>query len=125
MTEAIHKTKWIIATKAGGIPLQIRDGIDGRLVGSANPKDIGNALIEFYSSIPNEPTSPTTPRAPRRGSVAGTRPLGGRWDDLGDGPREELFSVGNATMWQVSLIITLLPYQSAQFWGCSTWSARF
>lgn len=30
------------------------------------------------------------------------RPLGGRWTDEGEGPREELFSIGNATMWHVS-----------------------
>lgn len=29
-------------------------------------------------------------------------PLGGRWTTEGAGPKEELFTVGNATMWQVS-----------------------
>ncbi|GAA5912267.1 uncharacterized protein JCM6883_003301 [Sporobolomyces salmoneus] len=48
VTEAISKGKWIIGTKAGGIPLQIRDGIDGRLVEPHDPHGISNALIEFY-----------------------------------------------------------------------------
>ncbi|KAG8927276.1 hypothetical protein FRC03_009834 [Tulasnella sp. 419] len=92
VTEAVHKTRWIIATQAGGIPLQVRDGRDGRLVPPADPQGICDALVEFYSSGKEQAT----------GEIRGNdinKPLGGRWDEDGDGPREELFTVGNATMW--------------------------
>lgn len=102
VTEAIHKTRWIIATRAGGIPLQIRDGIDGRLVNPADPHGISEALKEFYARGEDEKDT---------GEMKGNevqKPLGGRWSDdetnghAPQGPREELFTIGNATMWHVS-----------------------
>ncbi|KDQ58564.1 glycosyltransferase family 4 protein [Jaapia argillacea MUCL 33604] len=93
VTEAIHKNKWIIATKAGGIPLQIRDGVDGKLVPPADPNAIAMALAEFYSSGKELNTSGES-----RGNCP-DKPLGGRWaGNEGEGPREELFTIGNATI---------------------------
>ncbi|KZV97732.1 UDP-Glycosyltransferase/glycogen phosphorylase [Exidia glandulosa HHB12029] len=92
VTEAIHKRRWIIATKAGGIPLQIRDGVDGTLVPPSDPRAIADAMLDFYGSGKYE----------RMREVDGNhvdRPLGGRWAAEGEGPREELFTIGNATMW--------------------------
>ncbi|KZV97737.1 hypothetical protein EXIGLDRAFT_764100 [Exidia glandulosa HHB12029] len=92
VTEAIHKRRWIIATKAGGIPLQIRDGLDGTLVPPGDPRAIADAMLDFYGSGKYE----------RMREVDGNhvdRPLGGRWTGEGEGPREELFTIGNATMW--------------------------
>jgi alpha,alpha-trehalose phosphorylase (configuration-retaining) len=97
VTEAIHKTRWIIATKAGGIPLQVRDGVDGVLVPPGDPKAIADAIYDFYSSGKDQQKTGES-----RGNYV-ARPLGGRWTDDGEGPREELFSVGNATMWHVSI----------------------
>lgn len=94
VTEAIHKTRWVIATKAGGIPLQIRDGVDGTLVPPGDPQSIAQALVNFYTSGKDIKKTGES-----RGNET-VRPLGGRWDDRGEGPREELFTVGNATMWQ-------------------------
>lgn len=37
VSEAIDQGQWVIGTRAGGIPLQIRDGVDGRLVPPRNP----------------------------------------------------------------------------------------
>ena len=100
--QAIHKTRWIIATRAGGIPLQIRDGVDGKLVPPGDPKAIAEALIEFYTSGKGERKTGES-----RGNYT-DRPLGGRWTGEGEGPREELFSIGNATMWHVSTSVTRL-----------------
>jgi len=100
--QAIHKTRWIIATRAGGIPLQIRDGIDGKLVPPGDPKSIAEAMIDYYTSEQDKRKTRET-----RGNYT-ERPLGGRWTDEGEGPREELFSIGNATMWHVSTSITPL-----------------
>lgn len=93
VTEAIHKTRWVVATKAGGIPLQIRDGTDGVLVPPSSPKDISAAFVNFYSSGKDRQKTGES-----RGNYT-DRPLGGRWTDEGEGPKEELFSIGNATMW--------------------------
>jgi alpha,alpha-trehalose phosphorylase (configuration-retaining) len=93
VTEAIHKTRWIIATKAGGIPLQIRDGKDGILVPPGDAQAISGALYDFYASGKDQEHT-----GEQEGNVL-NRPLGGRWTDEGRGPREELFSIGNATMW--------------------------
>jgi hypothetical protein len=37
--------------------------------------------------------------------------LGGRWTEDGSGPREELFSIGNATMWMYLWNTALNPSQ--------------
>ena len=100
--QAIHKTRWIIATRAGGIPLQIRDGVDGKLVPPGDPKAIAEAMIEYYTSEKG-----TCKTGESRGNDT-DRPLGGRWTNEGAGPREELFSIGNATMWQVRISLTPL-----------------
>ncbi|TFK46849.1 UDP-Glycosyltransferase/glycogen phosphorylase [Heliocybe sulcata] len=100
VTEAIHKTRWVVATQAGGIPLQIRDGVDGALVPPGEPEAIARALVEFYTSGKDGRRTGES-----RGNEPG-RPLGGRWEgggeggEGGEGPREELFTVGNAAMWQ-------------------------
>ncbi|GAA6005919.1 hypothetical protein JCM11491_004060 [Sporobolomyces phaffii] len=50
VTEAIDKGKWVVVTDAGGLPLQLRDGVDGRLVAPNDPHGISEALVEFYAS---------------------------------------------------------------------------
>lgn len=50
VTEAIHKGKWMIASNAGGIPLQIRPGKDGEVVEPSDPSGIAKALVNFYAS---------------------------------------------------------------------------
>lgn len=50
VTEAIHKGKWVIASNAGGIPLQIRPGRDGEIVEPSDPAGIARALVRFYAS---------------------------------------------------------------------------
>ncbi|TNY17435.1 UDP-Glycosyltransferase/glycogen phosphorylase [Rhodotorula diobovata] len=95
VSEAVHKGKWVIATNAGGIPLQIRKGTDGELVEPADPEGIANALIDFYSS---------DKRMASRSEMTVNdveHVRGGRFGDGGDGPSERDLSVGNATMWHV------------------------
>lgn len=50
VTEAIHKGKWVIASNAGGIPLQVRGGTDGDIVEPSDSQGIADALLKFYSS---------------------------------------------------------------------------
>ncbi|KPV77781.1 glycosyltransferase family 4 protein [Rhodotorula graminis WP1] len=95
VSEAVHKGKWMIASKAGGIPLQIREGKDGELVEPADPEGIANALINFYSSDKLQ-LSKSEMTANDLDHV-----LGGRFGDDGDGPSERDLSLGNATMWHV------------------------
>lgn len=76
--------------------MQIRDGIDGTLVNPGDPKAIGDALVDFYETGKDD-----KPTGEADGNAV-ERPLGGRWDEKGKGPKEELFTVGNATMWHVS-----------------------
>jgi alpha,alpha-trehalose phosphorylase (configuration-retaining) len=61
-----------------------------------DPEAIAAAMIDFYTSGKGKGKTGES-----RGNYM-ERPLGGRWTDEGEGPREELFSIGNATMWQVS-----------------------
>ncbi|GAA5863971.1 hypothetical protein JCM1840_000652 [Sporobolomyces johnsonii] len=93
VSEAVHKGKWVIATKAGGIPLQIRDGIDGQLVEPNDPEGIAFALLNFYSSDKlKRSRSELT-----QNDIAHV--VGGRFSDDGAGPSERDLSLGNATMW--------------------------
>ncbi|PVF99627.1 UDP-Glycosyltransferase/glycogen phosphorylase [Serendipita vermifera] len=94
VTEAIHKNRWIIGSKAGGIPLQIRDGIDGTIVPPGDPDAIADALFDYYTK-----RKAGESEGLKRANDVGT-PLGGRWEKEGSGAREEFFTVGNATMWQ-------------------------
>ena len=61
-----------------------------------DPKAIAEAMLDYYTSERGKCKTGES-----RGNYT-DRPLGGRWTDEGEGPREELFSIGNATMWHVS-----------------------
>ncbi|KZT23666.1 glycosyltransferase family 4 protein [Neolentinus lepideus HHB14362 ss-1] len=80
VTEAIHKTRWVIATKAGGIPLQIRDGVDGTLVPPGDPQAITQALVSFYTSGKDIGRTGESRGNETRG------PLGGAVEGEGRGP---------------------------------------
>lgn len=93
MTRPLESPASHPSIQAGGIPLQIRDGVDGALVPPGDGKAISDALFDFYATGKDQS---------RTGESKGNeldRPLGGRWTDEGSGPREELFSIGNASMW--------------------------
>ncbi|BGP40935.1 hypothetical protein JCM10449v2_004900 [Rhodotorula kratochvilovae] len=97
VSEAVHKGKWVIATRAGGIPLQIRNCKDGELVEPSDPEGIAKALIAFYSS---------DKRLSSRSEMTANdvdNVRGGRHGDDGDGPSERDLTLGNATMWQLLL----------------------
>ncbi|GJN91275.1 hypothetical protein Rhopal_004294-T1 [Rhodotorula paludigena] len=95
VSEAVHKQKWVIATKAGGIPLQVREGRDGELVEPSDPEGIANALINFYSSDKR--------MANRSEMIANDvdHVVGGRFGDDDVGPSERDLTLGNATMWHL------------------------
>ncbi|KAJ8293381.1 Trehalose phosphorylase [Rhodotorula toruloides] len=96
VTEAIHKGKWVIATNAGGIPLQVRDGVDGEIVEPEDPQGIANALINFYANdkLKSSRSEKTA------NDIHDVR--GGRHSDKDAGPSERDLSVGNATMWHLN-----------------------
>ncbi|GAA6057866.1 hypothetical protein JCM3770_002729 [Rhodotorula araucariae] len=115
VSEAVHKGKWVIATRAGGIPLQIRNCTDGELVEPSDPEGIAKALIDFYSSD-KQLASRSEMTANDVDNVRG-----GRHGDTGDGPSERDLTLGNATMWHLLLArlvgitghVTLSPAQEA------------
>jgi glycosyltransferase involved in cell wall biosynthesis len=49
VSEALHKGKPVIATKAGGIPLQIQHGKNGFLVDPGDYHAVANHLVELYT----------------------------------------------------------------------------
>ncbi|GAA6063116.1 hypothetical protein JCM10212_002638 [Sporobolomyces blumeae] len=98
VTEAIHKRKWVIATNAGGIPLQVREGIDGTIVEPGDPAAIARALLAFYEKQIDHKVAPPEP-TPAMQTYDETL-VGGRSDDGGPGPSERDLGLGNATMWQ-------------------------
>lgn len=48
VSEALHKGKPVIATKAGGIPLQVQHGKNGFLVEPGDFKTVGKHLLDLY-----------------------------------------------------------------------------
>ncbi|GAA5936386.1 hypothetical protein JCM10213_000304 [Rhodosporidiobolus nylandii] len=95
VSEAIHKGKFVIATKAGGIPLQVREGRDGTLVEPGDAEAIAKALLDFYSSDKHDDAKSEM----TKNDVTDVK--GGRFSDDDDGPSERDLSVGNATMWHL------------------------
>ncbi|GAA5949177.1 hypothetical protein JCM3765_003321 [Sporobolomyces pararoseus] len=95
VSEAIHRGQWVIGTKTGGIPLQIRDGVDGRLVEANDPRGISEAILEFYRSRPDRERrsneviedllSPEQSNHPRV---------------RGEDESERHFTLANSTMWE-------------------------
>ena len=49
VTEALMKGKPVIAFKTGGIPLQIKDGVDGFLVKTGNSEEVASHLFELLT----------------------------------------------------------------------------
>lgn len=50
VSEAIHKGKPVIATHAGGIPLQIENGKNGFLVDVGDTESVANHLIDLWTN---------------------------------------------------------------------------
>lgn len=48
VSEAVLKRIPIIASKAGGIPLQVKDGLNGWIVPPSDSNAVANVLVEFY-----------------------------------------------------------------------------
>ncbi|GAA6023380.1 hypothetical protein JCM10207_002526 [Rhodosporidiobolus poonsookiae] len=95
VSESIHKGKFVVATDAGGIPLQIRNGRDGELVKPADPEGIAKALVKFYSAEKLQASRSEM----TQNDITDVK--GGRHSDDGDGPSERDLSIGNATMWHL------------------------
>lgn len=53
VTEALMKGKPVVAYRSGGIPLQIRDGIDGYLVDVGNTGQVASHLYELLTNTEN------------------------------------------------------------------------
>lgn len=49
VSEALHAGRPIIATKAGGIPLQVKDGVNGFLVTPGDWKAVAGHLMELFT----------------------------------------------------------------------------
>lgn len=49
VSEALHAGRPVIATMAGGIPLQIKDKVNGFLVASGNTKAVAGHLLQLFS----------------------------------------------------------------------------
>lgn len=50
VSEALHAGRPIIATKAGGIPLQVKDGVNGFLVTPGDWKAVAGHLMELFTN---------------------------------------------------------------------------
>jgi alpha,alpha-trehalose phosphorylase (configuration-retaining) len=50
VSEALHKGKPVIATRTGGLPLQIQNGKSGWLVGVGDWKEVGRRMWELWES---------------------------------------------------------------------------
>jgi glycosyltransferase involved in cell wall biosynthesis len=78
VSEALHAGRPIIATKAGGIPLQVKDGINGYLVNPGDWKAVAGHLMELF----------TDPELHKKMSYAAKT-----------GVSDEIGTVGNALGW--------------------------
>jgi hypothetical protein len=92
VSEAIHKGIPVVATRAGGIPLQVRDGVDGKLVEPGNRTAIADAIYDLYFKHHEGGVVPAN-----QDEFAVTKPFGGRWrsDDEHKLPSEEFMTIGN------------------------------
>nr|AOR51716.1 trehalose synthase [Phaffia rhodozyma] len=111
VTEAIHKRVPIIASKAGGIPLQVKDGVNGWLVDPGDSEAVSERLLELYrakrcpltsialleqdgetpNSMADKTVSDYLARQPKI-SPTGIKDIG---------TSEDFWSVGNASKWML------------------------
>ncbi len=50
LTEALYLNKPVVATRAGGIPEIVQDGVDGLLVPPASPEALSDAIVELMQN---------------------------------------------------------------------------
>lgn len=51
VSEALHAGRPVIATNAGGIPLQVKDKVNGYLVQPGDWKTVANHLVELFTDL--------------------------------------------------------------------------
>ncbi|GAA5840511.1 hypothetical protein JCM5353_006572 [Sporobolomyces roseus] len=108
VSEAIHQGKWVIGTNAGGIPLQIEDGVNGTLVEVDDPKAISTALHDFYVSKTDIQAREDQEIGKNEieSLLKGDTSYGNSCKDS-----ERHFTLGNSTMWEF-LFLRLLGIDS-------------
>jgi hypothetical protein len=83
----------VVATRAGGIPLQVRPDVDGKLVEPGDRQAIADAIFELFTERRRDAVVATNVDM-----LAVEKPRGGRWRD-DDGlklPSEEFLTIGNS-----------------------------
>jgi hypothetical protein len=107
VTEAIHKGVPVVATRAGGIPLQIREGIDGALVDVSDTQAMADLFYKKATGAGDLPEIFKKPFEDGKNSSDDLAPIGGRWEADGFGANEEYFTVANAAQWALLWARTL------------------
>jgi hypothetical protein len=117
VTEAVHKRVPIIIADAGGMPLQVRDGINGYIVPAGEPQPVADRLFTLWqadecplptiaaleragktpNSVADEVVSDLLARPPRINPSAADGEVDQSEKDVGCS--EDFFTVGNAVRW--------------------------
>lgn len=118
--QAINKRVPIIASDAGGIPLQVKEGINGWVVPTGQSEPVASLLYDIYTGKAkvNRPVpkgrdlnGATDPNAVAQAFVGGyEQPVPLINDDIGSSS-EDFWTVGNATKWMLlfSKVLGLSP----------------
>lgn len=111
MTEAVHKRVPIIASRAGGIPLQVKDGVNGWLVDVGDYEAVASILFDIYTgkkSITRKLTGAALKMDigsdPNAVAEAFVRTLGEpvpKVHDESNSSSEDFWTVGNAVKWML------------------------
>ena len=117
VTEAVHKRVPIIIADAGGMPLQVRDGINGYIVPSGESQPVADRLFSLWeadesplptvaaleranktpNSVADETVGDLLARPPRINPSAANGDVDQSEKDVGTS--EDFWSVGNAVRW--------------------------
>lgn len=111
VTEAVNKRVPIIASRAGGIPLQVKDGENGWLVDVGDREAVATILLDIYTgkrSISRKVTgaaaknnTETDPNAVAEAFVHNLGEPVPRVHDEANASSEDFWTVGNAVKWML------------------------
>lgn len=103
VSEALHKGRPVIATKAGGIPLQVQDGKTGWLVDPGDWKAVAQKMLDIYLDGVVWKESKESTRIGKNHVKKHENGNGELWQKMSkaasEGVSDEVGTVGNALCW--------------------------
>lgn len=115
VTEAVHKRVPIIISSAGGLPLQVKDGVNGWIVPSGQSQPVADKLFDLFTSdfcplstistfekegkSPNSVADEIVSNLKAKPPRINPSPEDGPSSEKEVGTSEDFWTVGNAVKW--------------------------